>query len=747
MHAFARAAAFCLSIGWVTLDPLESASAQAVATRLQVTVTDLTTGAPLPRTLIQCGDERAVLTDAIGQAVVRDCCQPVAARLDGYQTTVARPTRPGVLAIQLTPVGRAEDTVTVVGPASGEVEAGVPAQVTVSRQDLAMLRSVTFDDPLRTLQALPGVGTSDELRAELSVRGSPFRQVGLVLDEVKSRLLVHTVRGVEQTGSVALLNADLIAAATLTPGAGPQRFGNTLGAELSIRTRPARGDALHGRAMASAIAATASLEGKIGPTDRVTMLGGVRRSYASWIVRKVDPDVSGTFEFLDAQAKLDARLTGRQRLSAGLLAGSSIYDERSRRVGANALDTGRNRTTMATVAWQAQAGSQWIIRQRAAVVSSHYRNANPDERPLDTGIEREWLSRSIAEWAPRASLSLDGAIHAQHFVSRGTSTLYDPATREPQPLLRHQGKQTLTGAHLHSRWSPHRAVTLGGGARVDQVSGVGGFVGGWLQAQVALTPALAITGAVSRNGQAPDVLQRFGPAGATGLRFERAVLADLGVGWRHGAWSVAANGYVRREADGLDTPDRQFRVTAAQTVSGGNPRAPWGNALTTRARGVELVVRRQHARWSGWVGYSHGRTSSASALDPEFAGAFDQRHLLTITSSVQIASRWDASTTVRLATNWPYEGWFETRGTAAVFLSTDRNALRLPDYRRLDLRVRRRVALPRGQLLLFAEVINASNARNLRQVSASINVRTLVVGRLSERQLPIIPALGLAYEF
>jgi len=26
-------------------------------------------------------------------------------------------------------------------------------------------------------------------------------------------------------------------------------------------------------------------------------------------------------------------------------------------------------------------------------------------------------------------------------------------------------------------------------------------------------------------------------------------------------------------------------------------------------------------------------------------------------------------------------------------------------------------------------------------------VRTLAVGRLSERQLPIIPALGLAYEF
>ena len=196
-----------------------------------------------------------------------------------------------------------------------------------------MLRSVTFDDPVRTLQQLPGVGTSDELRAELSVRGSPFRQVGLVLDEVKSRLLVHTVRGVEQTGSVALLNADLLDAATLTPGAGPQRFGNTVGAELGIRTRAGRHDGFHGRAMASAIAATGYVEGPIG-SDRVTFIAGLRRSYASWIVRRIDPDVSGTFEFTDGQAKLDARLGTRQSLSAGLLAGTSAYDERGRRTSA-----------------------------------------------------------------------------------------------------------------------------------------------------------------------------------------------------------------------------------------------------------------------------------------------------------------------------------------------------------------------------------------------------------------------------
>lgn len=758
MRVFSGAVLLCVATANVGAaaahEPVASQAAQGARPRqdgepaVRLTVRDVTTGAPLAGALVDCGGADRIVTDSDGRGVVEQCTGEIDVRLAGYlPARVPVPRTRAALDVRLTPVRRAEDTVTVVGPAAGDVEAGVPAQVAISREELVMLRSVTFDDPLRTLQALPGVATSDELRAELSVRGSPFRQVGLVLDEVKSRLLVHTVRGVEQTGSVALLNADLIAAATLTPGAGPQRFGNTIGAELSIRTRPGRGDGLHGRAMASAIAATAAVEGRLGPSDRVTMIAGVRRSYASWIVRRVDPDVSGTFEFLDAQAKVDARLTARQSLSAGLLAGSSIYDERGRRTGANALDTGRNRTAMATVAWQAQVGSHWIVRQRAAGVGSRYRNENPDARPLDAGTEREWLSRSIVEWAPRAALSLDGALHVQHFVSGGTSTLYDLSTREPRPVLLHEGVQTLAGGHLHARWAPHRAATLAGGARVDRVSGVGGFVGGWLQAQVALSPAVVMTTAVSRNGQAPDVLQRFGPAGTRDLRYERGVLADVGMAWRGGPWGVAATTYLRRESEGLDTPDRPFRITAEGTLAGGNPRAPWRNALTGRARGAEIVVRRQQAPWTGWIGYSYGRTDYQGPLDADFAGAFDQRHLLTVTSSVEISGLWDASGTLRLATNWPYEGWFEQRAGEGVTLSRERHALRLPYYRRLDLRVRRRVPLPRGRLMLFAEVINVTNARNLRQVSASVNVRTFAVGRLSERQLPIIPAVGIAYEF
>lgn len=739
----------CAANGLPHREPVRAA--QPAATITTVEVLDALTDAPLPDALVQCDGGSPVLTNLSGRATVPPCPSIVDVSLDGYvPQRLAPPHATDPLVIRLVAISRAAESVTVVGPAAGQTEVGVPAQIAVSRQELAMLRSVTFDDPLRTLQQLPGVGTSDELRAELSVRGSPFRQVGLVLDEVKSRLLVHTVRGVEQTGSVALLNADLVDAATLTPGAGPQRFGNTVGAELAIRTRAGRAS-WHGRGMASAIASTGYVEGPIG-SDRVTFVVGARRSYASWIVRRIDPDVSGTFEFVDAQAKLDARLSSRHTLSAGFLGGTSAYDERGRRSSANALDLGRNRTAMGTLAWQAQVGSRWLVRQRVAAITSTYRNQNPDGRPLDRGTEHEWLSRSIVEWAPRASLSMDAAVQVQRFVSTGTSIVYAPATRLPDSDVPYRGAMSLTGGHVHARWTPRQALALGAGARVDAVPGLPAFPGGWVSAQLALSRSLFLTAAASRHGQAPDVLQRFGPAGTADLRFETARLLDAGLGWRRGVWGVALNVYDRREYDGLDTPERQFRIDAGGRIAGGQPRAPWQNALTGRARGAEVLLRRQPAttsgvRWSGWIGYGYGRATYEGTIDPGFAGAFDQRHLLTVSATAQVGEHWDASTTVRVATNWPYEGWFEERGTRGIFLSTQRNALRLPDYARLDVRVRRRLALPHGRLLLFAEVINAANARNLRQVSASLDLRTGAVGRLSERQLPIIPAIGLAYEF
>ena len=58
------------------------------------------------------------------------------------------------------------------------------------------------------------------------------------------------------------------------------------------------------------------------------------------------------------------------------------------------------------------------------------------------------------------------------------------------------------------------------------------------------------------------------------------------------------------------------------------------------------------------------------------------------------------------------------------FVGSVRNALRVPPYSRLDMRVNRTFAWQEKRLTLYVEVINVYNRRNTRYASAGINGRT-----------------------
>jgi hypothetical protein len=111
-----------------------------------------------------------------------------------------------------------------------------------------------------------------------------------------------------------------------------------------------------------------------------------------------------------------------------------------------------------------------------------------------------------------------------------------------------------------------------------------------------------------------------------------------------------------------------------------------------------------------------------------------------------MSDRMSGSAKLRAGSNTPAPGYFAERNGTYV-ISTERNALRLPTYARLDLRANRTFNGSRHRLTLFAEVMNVFNRANVRFNPPSVNRSTGQVSRLFEPLIPTVPSAGIQSEW
>ncbi len=130
------------------------------------------------------------------------------------------------------------DTVRVTAPLFEEVEKAAASQIDLSSTEVRNLAMVLIDDPLRSVQTLPAVAAGDDFSASYSVRGSSFRNNGLMVDGVLTHNLVHTIQGTQDTtGSFSALNGDMIESMVLYSGAFAPKYGDRTASMLDVAIR------------------------------------------------------------------------------------------------------------------------------------------------------------------------------------------------------------------------------------------------------------------------------------------------------------------------------------------------------------------------------------------------------------------------------------------------------------------------------------------------------------------------------
>ncbi|HZB25402.1 MAG TPA: TonB-dependent receptor, partial [Vicinamibacterales bacterium] len=685
---------------------------QEAPTVVRGIVVDAATGGPLSQVLVRAGEAREVLTEADGTFELRGL-PPGRHRLTvsvvGYilvqRLVDVSPAFVAEVRIPLSAgTGTYRETVTVTADPFRRSEAGVTTEQTLGSGELQVLRGVLADDPLRAVQALPGVATGDDLRSEFSVRGSDFAHMSFTVDGFQAPYLLHTVRLIEDrasSGSVAMINSDVVEEATLRSGGYPQRFGNRTGAELDLRLRAGSRDRRQLRAAVGGTAASVVAEGPLGRARRGSWLFSARRSYLDALIERLTDEGIG-FAFTDVQGKLVYDWSRAQRLELTIVAGRSRLDREAEDVDPNDFFSGSNESAGAVAAWQMSASRGFIAARLFAAVNE-FDNDTIDGRPTDRGRDRQLAGRTDFAIAPGPRAQIEGGVQLEH---EDRTRRHDrELAGELRTVNAFRADAMRTGAYLQVKLDAGRGFSVTPGGRADAFSLTGQrTISPWMLIEWRGARGRAVRAGAGVYRQFPAFEHVVGAQGAEGLPPERAAAYDVTFEQTVGRmWRIGVSIFDREERGFIRRPGGETRVAGGRLVRG-SPTAPFASRLDGAARGVELLAQRRDPNGlSGWLAYSYGRARHADTVTGEqFWADLDQRHALNAYAAYRLSNRWNFGAKLRIGSNFPVAGYYREQD-GLYFASDVRNELRLPVYARLDVRAARTFTWTRSRLTLFGE--------------------------------------------
>jgi len=643
------------------------------------------------------------------------------------------------------------ETVTVTPDAFRATADAVPSSAILGSADLMNLRGVLADDPLRAVQVLPGVATGDDLRSEFTVRGSDFRHITFTLDGFATPYLLHTVRGVEDrgpTGSVAMINSDVIDEVTLLNGGYPQRYSGHTGSEVDFRLRDGSRERRTLHVAVSGTNAGAVAEGPIGGARRGSWLVSARQSYLDLIVHRIT-DSSASFGFTDAQGRVAYDLSPRHRVDLTVLAGRSRFENDPVARDIDDLHAGLNASVVGVAGWRFTT-PRLVLSQRLLAADNRFHNENSDGVELDKGRDRQFAWRGDVTAPLASSLEIGGGGEVERRDDSRVRRRLAPNRVDLVQLDDYSGDALLAGGYVSARWKPHPSITIAPGVRGDRWTLTDqSTTSPWIQTEWRPSRGPTVRASAGRYQQFADFENVLGVSGGVDLQPERAGQYDLGLEQRIGhGLRVTATLYDREEHEMLRRPGLETRLVGTRVVRG-SAAARYDNRLEGFARGVELMLQRTTSGRgvSGWLSYAYGRNRYHDVVNGEsFWGDFDQRHTLNAWASYRHSDRASFVGKLRMGSNFPIPGYY-AESDGAYRITDVRNTTRLPLYSRLDLRANRTFNWSRRRLTLFAEVINVLNRDNLRFGPPRVSVITGQTTRPFDTMIPIVPSVGVLIEF
>ncbi len=647
---------------------------------------------------------------------------------------------------------RQTDSVEVQASPFEAARADSPSTLVLGGNDAKNLASVLADDPLRSVQGLPGVSSNNDFDARFSVRGADFSRVGLYLDGVLLHSPFHMLQGQQVGGSATAFNGDMVEELELHEGAFPVRYADRSAGVLDVHTRDGSSTNNVFRIAASASNAGFMAEGPLSKKKkRGTWMVGARKSYLQYIFERTFPDTSFIFGFEDVQGRLSYELTPKNTITLFVLESfSALNRDSSTKLGINSLTTAGYHYTLGNLGWRSAPTEKLLVSTHFAWMREKFDNNNPSQKPLGAGYYGEWVGNSDATWMWNKETPLDIGISVRRLRSNGFSEQYQTSSPLPRILDHSDGTALREGGYAQQSWMPWAGrLHFTAGIRWDYHStDKVGAVSPAASASLALFQGLRVQLGFGQYVQYPELSILTSPLGS------RALLPIRSNQWL-AAIEQRLSARTRLRAEFYDRVDRDLpyqplydpRVVNGKIV--GAAASPlYLNSLRGYARGFEVFLQRSSAnRFTGWVSYAFGRTAMRDGVTHDrFPSEFDQRHTVNVYGGYRLKPTVNLSVKSSYGSGFPIPGYIQQVG-ALYYLTSVRNQLRMPAYVRTDVRVNKSWTKDKWKLTLFGEVINLTNRTNYLFDSFNGYTSSTKQAYLTlDTMFPVLPSAGIVFE-
>lgn len=589
--------------------------------------------------------------------------------------------------------------------------------VVLTRQETRALPG-SFGDPLRAIEAQPGVVPIVSGLPAFFIRGAPPSNVGFFFDGVEIPLLYHAFFG------PSVLHPGFIDGIEFYPGASPAQYGRFAGPIVAVKARPLQ-CRRSGEASLRLIDAGGLLEsGSLADSHDCGRSGARvagRYSYAGLVLSLLS---DAELDYWDYQAQASYPLGPRDTVSVVAFGGYDLFRAPQASVSSGAeLSFHR-----ADLRWDRELAAGSTLRLALTFGSDRAAGANSESSVVtdDSLRLRSELTRRLG---PGTTLNagVDSRIDRFGLEAERLSLNYLDYTR-----LFPNRTDTTFGGYLALQLEPVPGVHVAPGLRADVYSSQG-------ETALGIDPRVSAQFVVSRTLRLEHSLGMAHQRPNFTAQVPGAQVADLANGLQWALlWSSGLKVKLPLELLASATVFRNGYFNVLDPVGSARDFTLDRTALERRANvsatGLELHVARPVTnRLGGFVSYTLSRSEQTSGEQKSPSG-FDRAHVLQTALSYEIGPGFRVGARAVL-----YSGVPELNLEGSPHFTTSRRG---SPFFRLDLRAEKRFRIGEtGYWGVIGEILNATSTREVVRLDCGEVCRERSAGPL------VLPSIGIEAGF